>query len=485
MADNYLGSQSSLWIQLNGPNTAPAYLGCHSVGDVDEPQGDKTLLYCPDPAAAGKFKVKNSFRGEPGAITNSIETDLRKTADYLEDLGLCGVPIYVHKMFGGRRDTFTNFDRSFVFYPASITSRSLSNLSVRSGADEAETLQGFEISSDAFYRMFNLEASRISIVETENVNNLAVCGEERCEGDTGPAQKIEDYIFAVCDADGGYSANVLASIEGAAFTATASDPFGSNEHIHGVVCFRVGRDTIRVLVARGSTDAGNPAEVAYSDDLGVTWTTVNVGAVNGEFVSNGHALVALDRYHIWLGTNGGRIYFSNDGGATWTLQEAAVISATAIAALSFVDPNVGFALWASGIVARSTDDSSASATWSARTSVGVAGQMDLQANSAFFLYAVGTNGRYYSHDGADSWSLRDAVATAAIDFWGDLLTISVGSAVSGAIKESINGGYDWTDAPTVANQGFLDVLLVSAKLGYIAGKTDSGTGFIAKILPAI
>jgi len=54
MADNYLGSQSSLWIQLNGPNTAPAYLGCHSVGDVDEPQGDKTLLYCPDPAAAGK-----------------------------------------------------------------------------------------------------------------------------------------------------------------------------------------------------------------------------------------------------------------------------------------------------------------------------------------------------------------------------------------------------------------------------------------------
>ena len=43
------------------------------------------------------------------------------------------------------------------------------------------------------------------------------------------------------------------------------------------------------------------AEIAYSDDEGATWTTVDVGIIVGEFVSNGHALFALKQRPGLLG----------------------------------------------------------------------------------------------------------------------------------------------------------------------------------------
>lgn len=482
---NFLAGQSSIWVQPDGPNTKPEYLGCHGIGDVDEPAGDKTLLYCPDRSQAGKYLVKNSFKGEPGSVTFTIDTDMRKTADYLEELSGCGVPIYVHKLVGGRRDTFTNFDRTFIFYPSDVSSKGIGNFASRQPGDENETTQSFEIASDSLLRGFNLQANRVSIIETEDITGIAVCGEERCEGDVGPAQAEEDYIFLATKAlaaSAANVANVLASINGSAFTATVADPFAGGEDIQGIVCFRVGRDTIRVLVARGTT-SGNPAEIAYSDDNGATWTSVNVGAIAGEYVLNGHALFALDRYHIWMGTDGGYIYFSEDGGLTWTIQEAGVISATDIVGISFVDTDIGFALYTGGETAETSDGSTDGATWSAATVVGVAGQADLQAISAYFLWAVGANGVYYSMDGAVTWTIRDATATGAIDFWGDLIGVFAGSAASAVLKFTVDGGYDWSTFPTIANAGFVDVVMIRPNLGYVCGNASGGTGFVAKIQP--
>lgn len=487
MSENFLAGQASIWVQPDGPNTKPLYLGCHGVGDVTEPKGDKTLLYCPDPAQVGKYKIKNSFRGAPGAVTTTIDTDLRKTADYLEQLGLCGVPVYVHKVLSGRRDTFTNFGRTFIFYPAEVTSQSLSALAARKPDDEGESGQSFDMSADELIRGFNLQASRISVLATGDVTGIAVCGEERCEGVSTQAQKPNDYIYLATKPLAGSAtkkADVLYSEKGSAFAATAGDPFANAAAIQGIVCFRIDVNTIRVIVARGTTDAG-PLDIAYSDDKGVTWTSVAVGSTNAEFVANGHALFAFDRYHIWVGSNLGRIYFSEDGGETWRVQENAALSATAIQAISFVDPDAGFTLYAGGEVAKTSNGSNEDAVWSLATAVGVAGQTDFEAVTPFFLWAVGSNGRYYSHDGAVTWSKRDSIATAAIDFSGPLVSVTAGSAASALIKETVNGGYDWTSLPVITNGGFLDVLLVTPSLGYVAGKTSGGTGFVAMLQPQI
>lgn len=483
---NLLSGQSSLWIQPDGPNTEPQYLGCHSVGDLAEPKGDETLLYCPDPAQAGKYLVKNSFTGEPGAITATIETDLNKTADYLEDIGKCGLPIYIHKVSCGRRNVFTNFDRTFILNPAKVTNASVGNLASRDPGNENETTQSFDLSALTLVRGFPLAVARVAITDTEDITGIAVCGEERCEGDCGASQKISDYIYLATKALAASALNiaqVLVSVRGAVFAATAADPFVGGEDIQGIQCFRVGRDVIRVLVARGTTDAGNAAEVAYTDDNGATWTVADVGVITGEYVSNGHALLALDRYHIWLGTDGGNIYFSSDGGETWTLQEAAAISATDVVGISFASADVGFAVYTGGEVAKTTDGSQTGASWSATTVSGSAAALDIHAISSFFVWVAGSDGLFYSHDAGVTWAERGNFAIAAIDFINELEGIAVGSASSGNIYQTLNGGYDWQALGAITNTGFLDAVLINSKLGYAAGLATGGTGMLAKLLP--
>jgi hypothetical protein len=479
---NFLAGQSSIWVQPDGPNSEPKYLGCHGVGDVTEPFGDITLLFCPDPAKVGEYMVKNSFTGEPGAVTTTIETDLRKTSDYLEDVGRCPIPIYIHKVSCGRRDVFTNFDRSFILRQSKITSRGLGALASRAPSNEAESTQTFDVSARFLTRIFNLEAARLAVLETEDITGLAVCGEDRCEGDCGNAQSVGDVVYASSKALVGSAKNtsdVLVALNNGAFTSTTSDPFAGGEDIQGVVCFKIGRDTTRVIVARGTTDAGNPAEIAYTDDGGATWTNVNVGSVVGEYVSNSHALFALDRYHVWVGTSGGRIYFSSDAGVTWTLQENAAISATAITGISFSDPLRGFCVFTGGAVGATVDGTS----WGATTVSGATGATDIHAISAYVVWVSGSNGLWYTKDGGDTWTVRVNYAIGAIDFLDELFGMAVGSAASGVIYMTINGGYDWQTLPTIANSGMLDVTIINTKLAYICGKINSATGFIAKVVP--
>jgi photosystem II stability/assembly factor-like uncharacterized protein len=327
-----------------------------------------------------------------------------------------------------------------------------------------------------------LEATRYSVTETEDVTGISVCGEERCEGDCGNAQTSGDSLFVATKALTGSAANtadVLSYAAGGAFAATAADPFAGGEDIQGIVCFKVGRDSTRVLVARGTTDAGNPAEIAYSDNGGATWTSVDVGSTNAEFVAGAHALFALDRYHIWLGTNTGRIYFSADAGVSWAVQENAVISATAIMGISFIDVLSGFAVFTGGLVAKCSDGE----IWSTATTSGNATCTDIHAISSYVAWVTGASGMYFTKDAGVSWTKRNSYATAAVDFMDELFGMAVGSAASGLIYNTINGGYDWSTLPAIANSGLLDVSIVSSKLAYVTGKANGSTGFIAKLLP--
>jgi photosystem II stability/assembly factor-like uncharacterized protein len=486
MSTKFLAGQASLWVQPDGPNTEPKYLGCHSIGDIPEPKGDSTILWCPDPARSGKFIANSSFRGEPGTITTSIETDIRKTADYLEDLAIngCPFPLYIHKVSCGRRDVFSNFDRSFVLRGADVTSSTLSKLASRNPADEGESMQSFDISVQEVIRVFNMEMSRVSISETEEVTGIAACGESRCEGDCGASQKPEDYLWLSSKALVGSTANtadVLRSVKGAAFTATTSDPFAGGMDIQGIVCFQMSRDVTRILVANGTTQAAHPAEIAYSDDAGASWTVVHLGTVNAEFVADAKALYAQDRYHIWAGTSDGRIYFSSDAGVSWTVQENAVISGTDIMAIHFSDDQYGMAIYTGGHVATTSDGGS---TWSAGTISGVTNGKDIHVLSQYAAWAVGSGGMVYTTDAGTTWMFRNTSNIAAIDFYSDLIGFAVGGTnTNDSVFMTIDGGYDWNTLPAVANSGFNNVMIISPKLAYVVGKINSATGFVGKIQP--
>lgn len=482
---NYLAGQSSLWVQPDGPNTEPRYLGCHAIGDIPEPKGDSTLLYCPDPAQVGKFKVKNSFKGAPGVITTTLDTDLRKTADYLEDLADLGAKftLFVNKVVSGRRDVFTNWDRSFVLRNTDITSTTLGKLAARTAADEGESTQSFALSVEEVVRCFKMEVTRLAVLETEPLNAISILGESRLEGGGLRAMQPNDLMFISSDALVGSAANVanvLKSEYESNFLATAANPFAAGLNAKGCVGFSIGTNSYRIMVARGTTVAASPAAIGYSDDKGVTWHVIPVGTVNGEFMSSPNSLFALDRYHIWFGSNSGRIYFSADGGLTWTLQEAAVISATVIVGINFYDETIGYAAYAGGQVAGSRDG----ATWSALTVSGSSALLDVCTISEFFAWVVGTDGMYYTMDGGTTWIKRSSDNVAAIDFANSTFGIAVGAAASGLVWMTNDGGYDWIPLPAITNAGFLNVEVLSSKLAYIVGKVSGGTGFVGKVMPA-
>jgi len=92
---------------------------------------------------------------------------------------------------------------------------------------------------------------------------------------------------------------------GVTWAATASDPFLANDHILSVTMFRVDNDTLRVLAIRDDSSAGGGnLDVAYSDDLGVTWNNVIIGAAGDTAIWNG-ALFARNERHVWAGYSEG------------------------------------------------------------------------------------------------------------------------------------------------------------------------------------
>ncbi len=47
--DALTAGKGSMFIQF-GANTQPYFLGCHSVDEISQSEGDKTLLWCQNPA---------------------------------------------------------------------------------------------------------------------------------------------------------------------------------------------------------------------------------------------------------------------------------------------------------------------------------------------------------------------------------------------------------------------------------------------------
>lgn len=491
MAYHFQAGEGALWAQIYGPNTAPVYLGCHQLGDIDEPQGDIELIYCPDPSAPNRFRVVGSTQGAAGAITTTVTADVADELDYLERVK-CPFTLFAHMVDSGRKDVFTNYKRSFVLVNARVTSRGLTNLAARTPDDNGRSDQTFDLSSEYMLRVVQLSINRQSIAETSNVNDIVFCNEERCRTDDSPAQQACEVGYAVTDAmagSPGTTSNVLKTLNGGTWTATTTDPFAAAENIIAVECFELGRDESRVIVARGTTDAGNPAEISYSDDGGVTWTPVDVGSIDGEFIPNAHSMFALDRNNIWVGTNLGHIYFSDSAGLSWELIESGVIHTASWTAIKFASENIGWAGGNANIIARTVDGG---VSWSvvagpaAESASNVVALAVLDRNRAW----VGFNsGRlYFTNNAGVDWEERAFSGSGVgqvrdINFHnGDMLGYMLVNNASplGKVLRTINGGHDWESMTTPANAG-LNALYICNEWGfYVAGEAYTAQGYIAK-----
>jgi len=495
MSEGYsLAGEGVIWIQPDGPNTEPKVLACHLLGDVAEPQGDVTLFYCPDPEIPNKFNVKGSFQGVPGAITFSIETDMMKTFDYLESVR-CPVPIYVGKVSCGRKNVFSAYDRMFIMENSRITSKGMSNMVAMDPASQERTRQKFDISTESMLRVFKREAARVAIAETEGLNSITNCSEFQCSGDCGDITNKGDNMFVGGDTLAGSPLNTSDVWEtddaASSWALVPTDPFDAAEVIASIRCVKIDRDTVRIIVARGTTDAGNPAEIAYSDDRGVTWTRVNVGTINGAYFTGPKSLFILDYYNIWACTTGGYIYKSSDGGGTWVAQTSGTLSVQNLNAIDFYDSLNGFAVGNLNVVLKTTDGGT---VWSIVTApVGGVGNAVLSVhvlskNRVFIGYgAIGA--LYYTHNGGTDWYVRTTTVSGtgsivSMDWLDEYVGVFIHNtaAIVGTIWWTVNGGYTWEAVPlSEANSGLNDVIILDENTAFVVGEIDGGTAMIYKV----
>ena len=489
MATHFTAGMGALWVQVDGPNTQPVYLGCHQLGDIEEPQGDVELIYCPDPSAPNRFKVVGSVQGAAGSVTSSLTTDVTDDLDYLERV-LCPFPLYVNMIKSGRKDVFTNFDRAFVLTGARITSKGLTALAARTPDDNTRSEQSFDLSGESLLRFVVLELSRQSTSEANGMFDITFCNEQTCRTDEDVAQAACETGYIACAAAGGGTANVMRTVNGSTWAPCAADPFAADEDVIAVECFETGRDAVRVVVARGTTDASNPPEIAYTDDSGATWTAVDVGSDNTEFVQFQHAMYAHDRNAIWLGTDKGVLYKSEDAGLTWTqVDDGTLLGGEGVNSIHFCDADVGFVAGDANAFARSLDGGD---SWSAIT--GPAAGVVL--NVVFCLDRnrvwVGTAGGelWYSNNGGTTWAERSFTGTGVgmvndIKFMNDHVgylakNVAVPANGGSTIQYTIDGGYTWTALTTPENDGLNSVWLCDLWNVYCVGAAESATGFIGK-----
>ena len=477
------------WIQTGGPNTIPYYMGCVDTDSIEEPGGLIDTLYRCFSADGTGWRVVGASITPPDPVTTTLTTYIGEVASYLEGLN-CPVTLFFHSRDSGRPDIFTNYKRSFLLANAYVGDKSVSNVVMKEETSQGE--QAFSISAfPPVHRVFNLVVARQSISSTIALNNIKFCNSVRCATDSGAATAECTSGFATGDAPVGSastSTDVLyTSDSGTTWTATSTDPFAAAEDINGLDCFPITATTTRVVVARGETDAGNPAEIGYSDDLGVTWTNVNVGSTNGQYTPGPRALFALDQYNVWMVVTGGYIYYSSDGAATWATQSAGTVTTNALHTVHAASNRVVWAAGASDTILRSLDGGD---TWSAVTASGSGSTINsIFAFDAQRAWVATANGRlYYTLDGGTTWTRRrfsgDTAGTVnSVKFINTLVGFMAHDTAAplGRVFRTIDGGYTWELFTTPTNGGINSITICNNNLAWVAGEINSSTGFIAKV----
>lgn len=483
--------EGAIFVQPGGPNTDVRYLGsCHRITGVSWNRGTNTLHHCGDPVQPNQFRVTDKTKGPPGLVTYNIESQVQALISYIEELN-CPVPVLITSTNKAPKNDDTNWDRAWLLPNSDNVQRDWSDLV---GMDENSlVMRTTGMEADAVIELVRLKVFRDSdISETEALNHIFACDFDICASETSPRGDRCDTLYAVGDAVSG-SAVGTASVwkfSNGNWAALAADPFGADENIATGTCFILDRETTRILVFRGTTDAGNPAEAAYSDDNGVTWSNANIGSVNGEFVAGPHSLAALDRNHIWVGTNLGRIYFSANGGESWEIQENAQIHISGWNWIEMLDSSNGFAGGTNDVVAVTGDGGE---TWSQVNAPGNGGDILCGAVVDPLRAWVGTDDGdlFYTFDAGATWFPRGnwagsgTGAVKSIRFFGDQVGFMVHEDGTGKARffMSKSGGANWETIVTPTNSGVNSMLLCSPRLLWAVGEAHGGRATVYKVNP--
>lgn len=485
----FSSDQGSTFIQPGGPGTPLYWLGnCYDVDDIEAPAGEITIRQCRN--AARQYEVVGQSKAPPEPVTTTLTGLTKKTRDWLQKLRCDGLAsLYFMQSSCGQQNNPTGYDVATVLQKINITENTLSGVAMRGEPGESTYAKAVQ-AWPPLIEVYGVSTGRVTIAEVLALNDIwadrpGSCGECDTARDPGDLAAI-----APDSAAGPATANVDFSTNGLTFTAGATDPFGAGLHIMSITSFPVNRTGRRWLVGEQGVVA-TQGRVAYSDDAGATWTVVTIGgAAAGHGAVYGKSLWGPSRDFIFLCTRVGYIYKSTDGGATWTAVEAGVITAGNYSGIHFADDKYGAAVAAAGVVATTIDGG---ATWDAATIIngGAAGNLTVHVfDDKRIQVGDDAGGLWQSTDFGTTWTQITGWTGSGT---GDVRSIDyvdghVGfmahnsAAPLGSVLRTIDGGANWVlldDIPT--NSGLNSIFAVDTNTAYAVGEANGGTGVLLKV----
>jgi hypothetical protein len=466
----------AVFLQLD-VGSPPHYLGCHDLDKITNNKGKKEIVQC---FKDGEFKTLGSVISAPDTGSTSLTTFLDKTSDWLEQLN-CPGTLIINEQGCGKPNLVTNYDRQFILDQFEITSEDFNNLVNRNKGAVAESV--FNASySPTVAKLIRPKLSRTSTAETRAINKVIMFSKE-CESS---CPDICKYGVAATDCLGGSAgskANVLlTSNYGGSWVAVSGQPFAATEEISSIAIVPMSATAFRIIAVRGTTDAGNPAEIAYSDNYGVTWSYVNVGSTNGQYAIGKHSLYAIDKSHIWLVLTSGGVFFSENGGVTWTQQYTSTVQN--LFSIHMYSELYGFIGGASNTLLSTTDGGG---VWStevapvamAAGTINTVWQYDY--DSIFIGYSTGYV--YLTIDKATSWAAQSFYGAGGgsvgeIKFFKNIgFMVTTDATGVGHAFRTPDTGADW-EVFDATNSGLNSIYPCDYNTAYIVGEVNSTTGWV-------
>lgn len=330
---------------------------CSGLSDWNRPRGGITPIREQSKERFGAEDVAAYQRASPDMATFTYVTRLRDIQNFVLTLN-CEANVQVLLGDCGDPNDYYGFENGLAWVrcpPGDLTGEALA---VIEGEDVPIGLSNpFSAIYGPYLVDFKINfLSRRTISETGPIYDITMFAEE-CLSDCLFKAGNGQYGYAVSGAQAGSpvdDANVWFTEDyGDEWALTSTGPFDGGEDISAVV--KTGTvNHHRVIVSRGETVAGEPAQIAYADVTTIgqtTWVQVNVGAVNGEYI---RAMSWPVFNRLFAVTDEGRVYVSRDGGVTWAISYTEPMNAQ-LNDVSFIRQGVGWVVGNGDLLLHTTD----------------------------------------------------------------------------------------------------------------------------------
>ncbi len=443
----YRSDAVALWLQKTC--TSPlVFLGCQDASDLTLPAGDITRSY--KRVGKGDFRAVASRTSIADTPTITF-TSFREVVNLIRDIP-CEYNVFVYYSNCGADDDPTNYDFADIISGISrteITQAAVSNAIGPDGATDVAQDITQEVSA-SFLEYLTIKAF-ISTTLTASlggriIDDIAVCDPDPECGNCDTLTDGCETLYIITRGSPGFygDAEIFKSTDsGATYVEQTNAMTNGNDNLSSVDC----RSDV-AIVANGQT-----AEYQFTTDGGTTWTLVTTPAqiINQVFM--------LSETKAWFAANGGFIYFSNDRGASVSIQTDGSITAQNLNSIGFSDGEQGYAVGDSNAFLVTTNGGT---NWSALTgpAAGVNLNYVLAIPDTDIIFIGDANGVVYRS--IDSGATFTTSLTGVTAFSGGITALA-GCACNrvlvtgqdsnglGTVQQTIDGGNVWTNVSTPAD----------------------------------